>query len=133
MSPPATAASRLWGEPYGSLMASALKHRYRHVPYIYTECRRMFEGPVSLCHPLYHRYPESPEAYNFPQQYGFGAGVARGPCHGGNGGRTDWPRLPSGSRKASGSTPPRASGSPGVVIAAATPWRKPPSLPGPAR
>lgn len=64
---------RLWGEPFGTLMAAALKDRYRKVPYIYTECRRMFDGPVSLCHPLYHRYPEAEEAYRFPQQYGFGS------------------------------------------------------------
>ena len=70
---------RLWGEPYGSLMASALKKRYQQVPYIYTECRRMFEGPISLCHPLYHRHPEAGEAYKFPQQYGFGSALLVAP------------------------------------------------------
>lgn len=64
---------RLWGEPYGSLMSDALRKRYQIIPYIYTECHRMAVEPVSLCHPLYHREPEQSEAYNFPQQYGFGS------------------------------------------------------------
>lgn len=64
---------RLWGEPYGTLMASALRKRYQLIPYLYTECRRMAEGPDSLCHPLYHQYPEAEEAYKYPQQFGFGS------------------------------------------------------------
>ncbi|MCC5845003.1 MAG: DUF5110 domain-containing protein [Verrucomicrobia bacterium] len=64
---------RLWGEPYGSLMSDALRKRYHLIPYLYTECRRMAEGPESLCHPLYHREPAEADAYNFPRQYGFGS------------------------------------------------------------
>ena len=63
---------RLWGEPYGGLMSDALRRRYHLIPYLYTECRRMAEEPVSLCHPLYHREPAEPDAYAFPQEYGFG-------------------------------------------------------------
>ncbi|MCC5839869.1 MAG: DUF5110 domain-containing protein [Opitutales bacterium] len=79
---------RLWGEPHGSLMADALRNRYRLIPYIYTECRRMATGPESLCHPLYHRTPSEPDAYAFPQEYGFGSRMLVAPvtCAVGNDG-----------------------------------------------
>ena len=57
---------------YTDIISQTVRQRYRLVPYIYTMARQAYDEGVSLCRPLYYDYPESPEAYDFRNQYMFG-------------------------------------------------------------
>lgn len=58
--------------PYPKLLGETVRRRYELIPYIYTAYRRSFDTGISLCHPLYYRYPECEEAYRFRDEYFFG-------------------------------------------------------------
>ena len=68
------AERRVWGypDPYGKIMAEALRLRYEMVPYIYSEARAAYDTGLSLCRPLYYDWPEHDEAYRARDQYLFG-------------------------------------------------------------
>ena len=59
--------------PYDSIMMDVIRRRYELVPYVYTECRRTHETGVSLCRPMYYKYPEQSQAYAARDQYMFGS------------------------------------------------------------
>ncbi|MFZ4397576.1 MAG: TIM-barrel domain-containing protein, partial [Kiritimatiellia bacterium] len=71
----AKAERRVWAypEPYGPIMADALRQRYEMIPYIYTEARVAFDTGLSLCRPMYYEWPEREEAYKAKDQYLFGS------------------------------------------------------------
>jgi alpha-glucosidase len=71
----AKAERRVWAypEPYGPIMADALRQRYEMIPYIYTEARAAFDTGLSLCRPMYYEWPEREEAYQAKDQYLFGS------------------------------------------------------------
>jgi alpha-glucosidase (family GH31 glycosyl hydrolase) len=70
----AVAERRIWAYPpeYYKAMRDAIMLRYAMIPYIYTAARKAYDTGVSICRPMYYDYPESPEAYNFKEQYMFG-------------------------------------------------------------
>jgi len=49
------------------------------IPYIYTNARNTYETGVSLVHPMYYGYPNSPEAYSYKTQYMFGGDMIAAP------------------------------------------------------
>jgi len=57
---------------YYNMMLGALRTRYALNPYIYTAAREAFDSGVSLCRPMYYRYPEALQAYEYGHQYMFG-------------------------------------------------------------
>ena len=71
----AKAERRVWAypEPYGPIMADALRQRYEMIPYIYTEARAAFDTGLSLCRPMYYEWPERDESYQAKNQYLFGS------------------------------------------------------------
>ncbi len=70
----AEAERRLWAysPEYFEAMRNAFLLRYSLIPYIYTASREAYDTGVSIVHPLYYEYPESPEAYEFKNEYMFG-------------------------------------------------------------
>ena len=70
----AVAERRIWAYPpeYYKAMRDAIMMRYAMIPYIYTAARKAYDTGVSICRPMYYDYPESPEAYDFKEQYMFG-------------------------------------------------------------
>jgi alpha-glucosidase (family GH31 glycosyl hydrolase) len=70
------AERRAWAYPeqYAEIMRNALLLRHSLIPYLYTSARETYETGISICHPLYYDYPESPEAYgaNANGEYAFG-------------------------------------------------------------
>ncbi len=70
------AERRVWAFPeqYAEIMRNALLLRHSLIPYIYTAARETYDTAISICHPLYYDYPESPEAYdaNTNSEYAFG-------------------------------------------------------------
>jgi alpha-glucosidase (family GH31 glycosyl hydrolase) len=70
----ALAERRIWAYPpeYYQAMREAITLRYGMIPYIYTAARKAYDTGVSICRPMYYDYPESPEAYDFKEQYMFG-------------------------------------------------------------
>jgi hypothetical protein len=65
---------RIWAYPveYAETMRDAYLLRYALIPYIYTAGRLAYDTGLSLCRPLYYDYPDTPEAYDFKDQYMFG-------------------------------------------------------------
>lgn len=64
---------RFWMFPdYFPAMRDAIRLRYSLSPYIYTAARETYDTGISICRPLYYDSPESPEAYDFRQEYMFG-------------------------------------------------------------
>jgi hypothetical protein len=53
-------------------MRDAFHLRYKLLPYIYTSARRCYDDAVPLCRPLYHLWPDWPEAYHHAGHYMFG-------------------------------------------------------------
>ena len=53
-------------------LANVINGRYSLVPYIYSMARKAYETGISLCRPLYYDSPDSPEAYQFKEEYMFG-------------------------------------------------------------
>ncbi len=70
------AERRVWAFPeqYAEIMRNAILLRHSLVPYIYTAARETYDTGISICHPLYYNYPDSPEAYdaNAKGEYAFG-------------------------------------------------------------
>jgi alpha-glucosidase (family GH31 glycosyl hydrolase) len=70
------AERRAWAfpEPYAEVMRNALLLRHSLIPYLYTSARETYDTGISICHPLYYDYPESPESYgaNTNGEYAFG-------------------------------------------------------------
>jgi alpha-glucosidase (family GH31 glycosyl hydrolase) len=70
------AERRPWAYPeqYAEIMRNALLLRHSLIPYIYTAARETYDTGISICHPLYYDYPDSPEAYdaNANSEYAFG-------------------------------------------------------------
>jgi alpha-glucosidase len=75
------AERRVWAypDPYGAIMADALRWRYELVPYIYTEARAGYDSGVGLCRPLYYEWPELDAAYRARDQYQFGRNMLVAP------------------------------------------------------
>jgi hypothetical protein len=65
---------RIWAYPakYAAAMRDAYLLRESLIPYIYTAARNAYDSGISICHPLYYEYPETPEAYEFKDEYLFG-------------------------------------------------------------
>jgi alpha-glucosidase (family GH31 glycosyl hydrolase) len=65
---------RIWAypEPYADIMRTAYATRYAFLPYIYTAARQAYDIGISMLRPMYYDYAESPEAYDFKDQYMFG-------------------------------------------------------------
>lgn len=63
-------------------LREAFRLRYALVPYIYSATRASFDEGVSLCRPLYHDWPNDPEAYERPNQYMFGDALMVAPVVG---------------------------------------------------
>ena len=64
---------RIWQFPdYMFLMRDAIRLRYTLAPYIYNAARHTFDTGISMCRPMYYRYPECDEAYEMKRQYMFG-------------------------------------------------------------
>lgn len=65
---------RIWAypEPYAEIMRDSYLLRYALIPYIYTAARQAYDTGISLLRPMYYDWPESPEAYEFKDEYMFG-------------------------------------------------------------
>ncbi|HJT16583.1 MAG TPA: TIM-barrel domain-containing protein [Thermoanaerobaculia bacterium] len=65
---------RIWAYPakYAAAMRDAYVLRESLMPYIYTAARNTYDNAVSIVHPLYYEYPETPEAYDYKDEYFFG-------------------------------------------------------------
>ena len=72
---------RIWAYPpqYASAMRDAYQLRYALIPYIYTAARAAYDTAISICHPLYYEFPEAVEAYEFKDEYLFGADMLVAP------------------------------------------------------
>jgi alpha-glucosidase len=68
------AERRIWAYPpqYAAVMRDAFLLRYSLIPYIYTQARKTYDSGVAFFRPLYYDYPDTPEAYDFKDQYIFG-------------------------------------------------------------
>ena len=66
---------RIWAypEPFSSILRSTFELRYAMQPYIYTEARRTYDSGVAFLRPLYYDWPEASEAYDYKNEYLFGA------------------------------------------------------------
>ncbi|MFZ0821824.1 MAG: TIM-barrel domain-containing protein [Candidatus Acidiferrales bacterium] len=77
------AERRAWAfpEPYAEVMRNSVLLRHSLIPYIYTAARETYDTGISICHPLYYDYPDSPEAYdaNANSEYGFGGSMIVAP------------------------------------------------------
>jgi alpha-glucosidase (family GH31 glycosyl hydrolase) len=69
----------LWGERFETAMRSAYKLRCSLIPYIYTSVRQCHQLTLPLVRPMYLEYPETPQAYENPQQYFFGDSLLAAP------------------------------------------------------
>jgi alpha-glucosidase (family GH31 glycosyl hydrolase) len=63
----------LFAAPYSELMMSAIRARYRMVPYVYTENRAAYDTGLSLVRPMFYDWPEEKAAYEAKGQYQFGS------------------------------------------------------------
>ena len=64
---------RFWVFPdHFDAMRAAVRLRYDLSPYIYGAAREAYDTGISMCRPLYYEYPETPQAYDFKQEYLFG-------------------------------------------------------------
>jgi len=61
-----------YGAEVFQLAREAMQLRHAFIPYLYTMSRLDEVQNQSLARPMYHDYPERPEAYACPQQYLFG-------------------------------------------------------------
>jgi len=75
------AERRIWAyaPEYAETMRDAFLLRYSLIPYIYTMSRRAYDTGLSLCLPLYYDNPETPEAYQFKNEYAFGTDMIVAP------------------------------------------------------
>lgn len=68
-----TMEKRFWVFPdHFDAMRAAVRLRYDLSPYIYGTAREAYDTGISMCRPLYYEYPETPQAYDFKQEYLFG-------------------------------------------------------------
>jgi len=88
-----------------------LSQRYAMQPYIYTEARRTFDTGVAYFHPLYYDWPEADQAYTQKNEYLFGDNMIVAPITAPSPPIHSLLAKPSGSRRANGSSPLRASAS----------------------
>lgn len=74
---------RIWKYPDADFnaMRKAIQQRYALLPYIYTYARMAYDSGISLVHPMYYEYPETKEAYQYPDQYFFGNDMIVAPIH----------------------------------------------------
>lgn len=72
---------RIWTYPYEYFvqMRKAIQLRYALLPYTYTASHRAYETGLSICLPMYYQNPEVAEAYQFGNQYYFGAEMVVSP------------------------------------------------------
>jgi len=56
-----------------AVMERYMRLRHRMFPYLYSMCRRDCQELIPLIRPMYHLYPENPEAYRVKNQYFFGS------------------------------------------------------------
>jgi alpha-glucosidase len=77
----ANAERRIWAYPpeYADVMREAFQLRYALIPYIYTAARLAYDSGVALVHPLYYDWPDSDQAYAFPDEYVFGPDLVVSP------------------------------------------------------
>ena len=77
----ANAERRIWAYPaaYADAMRDAFQLRYALIPYVYTASRLAYDSGVSIVHPLYYDWPETNEAYAFPDEYAFGRDMVVSP------------------------------------------------------
>lgn len=75
------AERRFWEfpAPWNKLMRDTILKRYEIMPYLYSEYMAATASGLSLCRPLYHEYPEVPEAYQHPDEYFFGSQMIAAP------------------------------------------------------
>ncbi len=67
---------KIWEYPsHYEYMKAAIELRYALTPYIYTLSREAYDTGVSICRPLYYDYPDTPQAYEWDQEYMFGDNI----------------------------------------------------------
>jgi hypothetical protein len=57
----------------------AMQLRHALIPYLYSMAWREHQDGISLIRPMYHLYPEMPQAYACPDQYSFGSELIAAP------------------------------------------------------
>ena len=72
---------RPWGWDAQTLAVarSAMQLRHALIPYLYSIAWQEHQGGGALLRPMYHLYPEAPEAYRCPGQYAFGSELIAAP------------------------------------------------------
>jgi alpha-glucosidase (family GH31 glycosyl hydrolase) len=72
---------RIWVFPFENfqIMRDAIQLRLDLIPYIYTAAYETTQTGLAFVYPMYYDYPESTEAYTFPNQYMFGSSMIVAP------------------------------------------------------
>ena len=70
---------RIWVFPHFPYMKEAMLLRNALIPYVYTSARRAYDTSISVVHPLYYKYPQVRNAYEYRDQYMFGSDIIAAP------------------------------------------------------
>lgn len=62
-------------EPYHSIVKEFMRLRHRLIPYLYSMTYLAYQEGHPLIQPLYYLYPEEEDAYELPNEYGFGSSL----------------------------------------------------------
>ncbi|MCM8621035.1 MAG: DUF5110 domain-containing protein [Candidatus Accumulibacter sp.] len=68
-----------WDTQTLALARSAMQLRHALIPYLYSIAWQEYQGGAALLRPMYHLYPQAPEAYRCPGQYAFGSELIAAP------------------------------------------------------
>ncbi len=68
-----------WDTQTLALARSAMQLRHALIPYLYSIAWQEHQGGAALLRPMYHLYPQAPEAYRCPGQYAFGSELIAAP------------------------------------------------------
>lgn len=66
-------------EPYRSIVKKFMRLRHELIPYLYSENYRSYTESKPLVRPMYYDYGDCEEAYEVPNQYGFGENLIVSP------------------------------------------------------
>ena len=72
---------RIWKYPNFTQLREAVRQRYRLFPYLYTAARETYDTGVGMNRPLYYEWPEEGKAYQYEDEFLFGADMLVAPIY----------------------------------------------------